>query len=309
MADTAQLEQALFNVIANARDAMPEGGVITIETRNAANSRTAVARARQDAGRRLRRIQRAGHRRRHAAGNPRPDVRAILQHEGERARAPGSASPRSTGSSANSADSSGSRASQAKGATRRSTCRRPLGRARCPRRNRTLPAVSSGIGTVLVVEDDDGVRALIRTMLERHAYRVLDAPSAEAAFTLMEMTPTPIDLLLSGIDAARGPGARVCGDGRCRPAGDESAPDFRRRGPDWSGRRTPSAAAGSSSRSPSPHPHWSHEFSRSSASKPSKDGRGFPGRRGANETGTKLVSPRKSPFRSRHVVAAETLLP
>ena len=41
-------------------------------------------------------------------------------------------------------------------------------------------AIAAGMGTVLLVEEDEGVRALIKTMLERYAYRVLDAPSAEA---------------------------------------------------------------------------------------------------------------------------------
>ena len=36
-------------------------------------------------------------------------------------------------------------------------------------------------------------------MLERHAYRVVDAPSAEEALALLNTTSAPIDLLLSSI--------------------------------------------------------------------------------------------------------------
>jgi signal transduction histidine kinase/ActR/RegA family two-component response regulator len=51
--------------------------------------------------------------------------------------------------------------------------------------------------TILVVEDDDGLRALTRILLEEAGYVVLDAPAAEEALTTAESHDGRIDLLLT----------------------------------------------------------------------------------------------------------------
>ena len=50
----------------------------------------------------------------------------------------------------------------------------------------SAPAVESPIGreTILLVEDERGVRAFIKTALQRFGYRVLEADSAESALAL-----------------------------------------------------------------------------------------------------------------------------
>ena len=83
-------------------------------------------------------------------------------------------------------------------------------------------AAAGGGETVLVVDDSDALRMLARRVLERHGYRVLDAPDAEAAVAAAEEHEGPIHLLLSdlsmpgrsGIELARDlaaerPGLRV----------------------------------------------------------------------------------------------------
>jgi nitrogen-specific signal transduction histidine kinase len=56
-----------------------------------------------------------------------------------------------------------------------------------------------GSETILLVEDEPGVRALMRKMLERYGYRVLEARDASDAVALGARYPDPIDLLLSDV--------------------------------------------------------------------------------------------------------------
>lgn len=57
----------------------------------------------------------------------------------------------------------------------------------------------SGSETVLVVEDEEGVRRLARMALELHGYRVLEARSGSDALRIAETHAAPIDLLLTDV--------------------------------------------------------------------------------------------------------------
>jgi two-component system cell cycle sensor histidine kinase/response regulator CckA len=61
-----------------------------------------------------------------------------------------------------------------------------------------LPA-GGGCETVLVAEDEDGVRALICEVLRSLGYRVLEAPRPEAALDLMAGEGAPVRLLLTDV--------------------------------------------------------------------------------------------------------------
>ena len=61
------------------------------------------------------------------------------------------------------------------------------------------PAHYSGSETVLVVEDEDGVRALISTLLERNGYYVLEAHTAEDALAVIHRHNAPVHLLLTDL--------------------------------------------------------------------------------------------------------------
>ena len=77
MVDVAEFETALVNLVINARDAMPGGGVITISARND----TLRRRGRR---RRLCRDLGRGYRHRHRARRAQQDLRSVLHHQADR---------------------------------------------------------------------------------------------------------------------------------------------------------------------------------------------------------------------------------
>ena len=63
---------------------------------------------------------------------------------------------------------------------------------------RAKPAELWGTGTILLVEDEDMVRAVAERALTRQGYQVLTAENGEAALELLESNPRP-DLLISDV--------------------------------------------------------------------------------------------------------------
>ncbi len=57
----------------------------------------------------------------------------------------------------------------------------------------------SGVGTLLLVEDEDAVRAFSARALRNKGYNVLEARSGEAALELLAEQQTPIDLLITDV--------------------------------------------------------------------------------------------------------------
>ncbi|MHB8416538.1 MAG: PAS domain S-box protein [Myxococcales bacterium] len=61
------------------------------------------------------------------------------------------------------------------------------------------PPRAAGVETILLVEDEDGVRAAVRAVLRRAGYQVLDVPNAGEALLLCERNAEAIHLLLTDV--------------------------------------------------------------------------------------------------------------
>lgn len=62
-----------------------------------------------------------------------------------------------------------------------------------------LPNTCQGSETILLVEDEQSVRTMVRRMLESNGYRVLDAENGREAMQLMKENREPIDLLVTDV--------------------------------------------------------------------------------------------------------------
>lgn len=69
----------------------------------------------------------------------------------------------------------------------------------CPASNRYIRAAAQGHETILLVEDDDDVRALVLRILRGHGYRVLEAIDGDDALHLVEQYSGPIHLVITDL--------------------------------------------------------------------------------------------------------------
>jgi two-component system, cell cycle sensor histidine kinase and response regulator CckA len=190
--DPGHLDQLLVNIILNARDAMPQGGILTVET----------AERQIGAGARARRVR------------PGPYVLLAIRDTG--VGMDGEArthlfEPFHT------ADERQQRAGlglsivygivrQNGGVVRVSsepgqgtTVKVYLPQAEPEEIETESPGALQGNETVLVVEDEDGVRELVRQVLVEHGHAVLTARHGRDALRLAERYERPIDLLVTDV--------------------------------------------------------------------------------------------------------------
>ena len=196
-ADAGQLENALLNLAINARDAMPEGGRLRIECRNEQLDATErpVDADRPSGDFVLVTVSDSG------TGMP----ASVLEHVFEpffTTKAPGEGSGLGLSMVYGFAKQSGGhvsvRSEEGRGTTVRIYLPRVADAAEPAAADPVQPAPRGDGELILVIEDDDDVRALAVRMLRDLDYRTIDVPEASAAQAVLDREE-PIDLVLADV--------------------------------------------------------------------------------------------------------------
>jgi PAS domain S-box-containing protein len=196
-ADPGQIEQVVMNLVVNARDAMPKGGVLTLETANIdLDSNYAKA---------------------HIAVRSGPYVMIAVSDNGsgmddatkERLFEPfftTKGTGKGTGLGLSTVfgivKQSGGSVEVYSEPNRGTSVKVYLPRIDRPVSLETQVSrrkVGRGTETVLLVEDDEMVRNLVRETLERDGYRILDAPGPIEARRISDQHKEPIQLLITDV--------------------------------------------------------------------------------------------------------------
>jgi PAS domain S-box-containing protein len=195
--DRGQIEQVIVNLCLNSRDAMPLGGRITVQTRAAVFD---------EAFCRVQPAYKPGRFVELAVGDSgtgmTDDVRAHLFEPFFTTKGPGKGTGLGLATVYGIVQQAGGfivvESQLAVGTTFRVFLpayeKRDLSVA-----ERVPPVPARGRETVLLVEDEEGVRGLARLSLEKHGYAVLSAGSGDEAMALAEAHPGTIDILVTDV--------------------------------------------------------------------------------------------------------------
>jgi len=196
-ADPGQLEQVLMNLAVNSSDAMPEGGTLTIRTRNVTLGSGEIGGVPMSAGAYvLLEVSDTGH----------GMDAATLAHAfepffttKERGKGTGLGLATVYGIVKQSGGYIHASSTAGQGAMFRIYLPRAHGPADSPSNVSPRPAPVRGHETILLVEDEDAVRRLAQTVLRARGYQVLVADTAEEALEVARAHSERIHLLLTDV--------------------------------------------------------------------------------------------------------------
>jgi PAS domain S-box-containing protein len=197
-ADPGQIDQVIMNLVVNARDAMPQGGTITIETANMdltedyTRSHFPVVPGRyvmvsvSDTGTGMSQ-----------------EIQAHIFEPFFTTKEKGKGTGLGLATVYGIVKQSGGYIWVYSELGRGSTFKVYLPRVEGPLAEAEPAKVSldsvKGSETVLVVEDEEAVRSLVRKTLESHGYKVLESQGADDALSILEQYAEPIHLLLTDV--------------------------------------------------------------------------------------------------------------
>ncbi len=196
--DPGQMEQVLLNLVVNARDAMPEGGKITMETSMVeldeayARGRTGVRPGRHI----LLAVSDTG-------SGIDPEIRARIFEPFFTTKEPGKGTGLGLSTVYGIVKQSDGHIEVYSEAGRGTSFKIYLPVAQGPigvvESENAKSGLSRGSETVLLVEDEDLVREVVRQALELHGYRVVEARNGKEGLDRFERNPTDIDLIVTDV--------------------------------------------------------------------------------------------------------------
>jgi two-component system cell cycle sensor histidine kinase/response regulator CckA len=197
MAETAQLEHLLINLSVNARDAMPDGGVLTFTTANVTLDANFT---RDHPGARIGpyamvRVADTG-------TGMSADVQARIFEPFFTTKESGRGTGLGLAAAYGTVKQLGGYIEVESHLGRGTTFSLLLPKATAAMQTpRPAASASTHVGneTILLVEDESSVRAFVKIALQRFGYVVIDADSAEAALTLLKRYAAPVHLLITDL--------------------------------------------------------------------------------------------------------------